>query len=227
MTKTKIQKVFASLALAWIVLANIWAPSSVFATQIGTGTVVWSWAFDSSIDWDDNFPWFATGSVSGIKIKARVLPTLNMAISVAEIDLGVLVPWVASTGSLNLEVWTNAKSGVSITARSTWGWLVNTASWAIVINSDGTDGVTGESYTYASTPNGTDDSPSAWFVATWLVVAADVDDNTTEHVIYTTNKSEATNLVDDVEFVVSATAVINTPAWEYEDTVTFTVVGNF
>ena len=60
-----------------------------------------------------------------------------------------------------------------------------------------------------------------------IAVAAEVNNNTDEHIVYTTNKGEATNLVDDVEFIVSATIVAETAAWDYEDNVTFTVVGNF
>lgn len=226
MTKTKIQKVLAFIAIAWMAFANVWTPGSVFAiSQIGTGSVSWTWAFDSAINWDDSFPWSASGSVSNIKIKARVLPTLNMAVSLSEIDLGTLVAWTASTGSLFLEVWTNAKAWVSITARSSSGWLTNTEDSAIVINTGSLDGISWEHFTYTAIKNATDDSASAAFSASWIAETEVYD--TTEHTIYTTNKWESTTAVDDVEFIVSATAVTETPAWDYEDTVTFTVTGNF
>ena len=223
MTKTKIQKVLAVVALGAISTLNFSAVSA--AVQIGTGAITGSGASASAIIWDENFPGFATGSVSDIKVKARVNPTLNMSISDEEIVLGILAAGVTSTGSLFLEVGTNAKSGVSITARSQSGGLTNTADSGLQINDLTTDGLA-ESYTFASTPNAVDDSSSPAFVATGLT-EVEVNDNATENVIYTTNKGEATNLEDDVEFVVSATAGEETPAGDYEDNVTFTVVGNF
>lgn len=200
--------------------------SGAAATQIGTGSVVGAPAFDAIIDWNDTFTaGSATGAVTDILIKARVLPSLNMAISNEEIDLGDLAPGVASSGSLFLEIGTNAKDGVSITARSQSAGLTNTADATVQINDLTTDGVA-ESYTWASTPAATDDASSPAFAATGLT-GLEVNDDTTEHVVYSTNKAEATNLVDDVEFTVSATTNAETPAGEYEDFVTFTVTGNF
>ena len=221
MIKTKIKK-----AMALVALFALASTSGAAATQIGTGSVVGAPAFDAIIDWNDTFTaGSASGQVSNIKIKARVLPSLNMAISAEEIDLGDLSAGVASAGSLFLEIGTNAKSGVSITARSQSGGLTNTTDAAVQINDLTTDGVA-ESYTWASTPAAADDASSPAFAASGLT-ALEVNDDTTEHVVYTTNKAEATNLVDDVEFTVSATTTAETPAGEYEDFVTFTVTGNF
>jgi hypothetical protein len=222
MMQTKTQKVVAALTLGVLAIANFSAVSA--ATQIGTGSVTGSGAFDTAIMWNDSFPGTASGSVANVKIKARVLPALNMEISAEEIDLGTLTPGVAGAGSLFIEVGTNAKSGVSITARSQNGGLNNTADAATQINDLTADGIA-ESYTWASTP-GTSDSSSAAFAATGLT-ALEVNDNTTEHAVYTTNKGEATNAVDDVEFAVTATSTAETPAGDYEDFVTFTVTGNF
>ncbi|MDP3381289.1 MAG: hypothetical protein Q8S84_07485 [bacterium] len=61
--------------------------------------------------WDETYTaGAASGSVSDIRVLARVLPTLSMEISTGTIDLGTLVANVASTGSLFIEVGTNAKS---------------------------------------------------------------------------------------------------------------------
>ena len=223
MTKTQIQKVFAAIALGAFSVANFSAVSA--ATQIGTGSVTGSGAFDTAIMWDDTFPGTASGSVTDILIKARVNPSLNMEISAEEIDLGVLAPGVASTGSLDIEIGTNAVSGVSITARSGSGGLTNLTDNAIQINDLASDGVA-ESYTWVSTPNGTHDSSTAAFTATGLT-ELEINDDTTEHSVYSSNAPEATNLVDDLEFVVSAMAEAETPAGDYEDSVTFTVTGNF
>jgi len=217
--KTKIQKAFAIIALACVALTN------VHATQIGTGSVTGSGAFDTAINWDDAFPGTASGSVSNIKIKARVNPVLNMAISLEEIDLGVLAAGVASAGSLDLEIGTNAVSGVTITARSQSGGLTNVSDNSVQINNLTADEIA-ESYTWASTANATDDSSYASFAATGLA-ALEVNDDSTEHTVYSTNKPESTTGVDDVTFTVSATAEVETPAGDYEDYVTFTVTGNF
>lgn len=222
MTKTQIQKVFAVLALGAISAANL---GTVGATQIGTGSVVGTGAFDTAITWDNNFPGSASGSVQNILIKARVLPSLNMQISTEEIDLGTLLPGVAGTGSLDIEIGTNAVNGVTITARSQSGGLTNVADTAIQINDLTTDGVA-ESYTWASSINATDDSSYTAFTASGLT-ELEVNNTTTEHVVYDTNRPEATDGVNDVVFAVTATAQAETPAGDYEDRVTFTVTGSF
>lgn len=226
MIKTKIKKAIALsgiVAISATSLATSGLGTTFAATQIGTGSVTGTGLYDSAITWDDLFPGTASGSVSGIVVKAKVLPTLNMQISTGTIDLGNLSAGTASTGSLYLEIGTNAKSGVSITARSGSGWLTNTSTGTVQINDLDADG---ESYTFSSTPNVTDDSSSPAFTASGMTVA-EVNDNVTEHTVYTTNKPEASNLVDDVQFFVAATSTAETPAWDYEDNITFTVTGNF
>lgn len=229
MTKTQTQKIVAVAALFALGVTNF---GVVSATQIGTGSVVGSGAFDTAINWDNNFPGTASGSVEDILIKARVLPSLNMAISNAEIDLGDLVAGVTASGGLFLEIGTNAKSGVSITARSQSGGLSHTSEAGVQINSLATDGLA-ESYTWTSVINGTDDSSSPTFAAentsgaNPLSAVPEVTSNAVEYNVYTTNKGEATNLVDDVEFRVAALTSAETPAGNYEDRVTFTVTGNF
>ena len=222
MRNTKIQKVLALGALTGLVIMNT---SSVFAVQIGTGSVVGNSSFDAVVNWDGNFPGTASGQVQNVLIKAKVQPSLNMSISTGTIDLGTLTAGNAASGSLFLEIGTNAKSGVSITARSQSGGLTNTADNAIQINNLTTDGVA-ETYTWASTANGTDDSSYTAFSASGLG-STEINSNVTEHTVYTSNKPQAANLVDDVEFSVSATAAAETAAGDYEDRVTFTVTGNF
>lgn len=222
MMKTKIKRALALITLVGV----LGITSNVGAVQIGTGSVVGTGAYDSSINWDGTFTaWSASGSVSNILVKAKVDATLNMSISTGTIDLGTLLASITSTGGLDLEIGTNAKSGVSITARSGSGGLTNTSSGAIQINDLTADGLA-ESYTFVSTPNGTDDSSNGAFSASGLS-STEVNDNSTEHTVYTTNKPEATNLVDDVAFEVGATIGEETPAGDYEDRITFTVTGNF
>lgn len=220
MIKTKIKK-----ALALVALFALASTNGAAATQIGTGSVVGDASFDAVIDWNDTYTAAsASGQVTDIIIKARVLPALNMSISTGMIDLGDLSAGVASAGSLFIEIGTNAKDGVSITARSQSGGLTHTSDATKQINDLTADGVA-ESYTWESTP-GADDSSDAAFAASGLT-SLEINDDTTEHSVYSTNKPEATNLVDDVEFTVTATSTAETPAGEYEDRVTFTVTGNF
>jgi len=116
MLKTKIKKAIAIASIAAMTATTL--GTTFAASNIGTGTVSGSGAFDSAIVWDDAFPGFATGSVSGIKVKAKVLPSLNMTISATQIDLGTLIAGNTASGTIDIEVGTNAKDGVNITARS-------------------------------------------------------------------------------------------------------------
>lgn len=201
-------------------LINVYA-----ITRIGTGSVNWTGSYDSPINWDDNFPGSATWTVSWIHINAHVEPSLNMEISNWLINLGELIPWIESTWSLDIEVWTNAINWLSITARSWSGWLTNTSNNSIQINNLSMDGVV-ESYKFQSSINAPEDSWVSWFVQT-ANLDTEVNDNTTEHNIYTSNKKQSSNWLNDLKFTVSATTNAQTYAWKYQDTVTFTVTGNF
>lgn len=218
MTKTKIKKVIAIASIAALSLTTM---GSTFAANIGTASI--SGGATSNVVWDDSFPGTATGTVSDVVITAKVLPTLNMVISTGSIDLGTLLSGVESTGGLDIEVGTNAANGVTITARSGSGGLTNTTDGTTKIISTNA----GESYTYASTAQAHDSSVTG-FVQSSNYSAVEVVNNTTEHTIYSTNKPEkddATN--SDVTFTVAATTTAETAAGDYQDTVTFTVTGNF
>jgi len=228
MIKTKIKKAIALAGIATIAAASSLggALDNAFAANIGTGSVTGQPAFDSAVVWDDLFPGTATGTVSNIVVTAQVLPTLNMVLSTGAIDLGTLTAGVAATGTLDIEIGTNAAAGVSITARSGSGGLTNTTDNALQINSLVTDG-TAESFTYGSTA-GVIDSTVTGFATTGNLTTTEVNDNTTEHTIYTTNKPEQDNATDvDVVFSVATTSNAQTAAGNYEDTITFTVTGNF
>lgn len=223
MIKTKIKKVLAATAIAALAttqFANVFA-----ASNIGTGTVTGNATFDTNVVWDDNFPGSATGTVSGITVKAQVLPTLNMVISADEIDLGTLTAGVAASGSLDIEVGTNAANGVTIRVKSASGGLTNTSDNALQINNLTADG-SAESYTFESTGN-TIDSTITGFANTGDLASTEVN-STSELVIYDTNKPEISDNTDaDVTFKVTATSNAQTAAGNYEDYLDFTVVGNF
>lgn len=94
--------------------------STFAATTIGSGSVVGSGALTSNVVWNDTLPGTATGTINGIVIKARVLPVLNMVVTGSGvIDLGNLTSTATSSGSVNIELGTNAVNGASVTARST------------------------------------------------------------------------------------------------------------
>jgi len=222
MIKTKIKKVAAIAAIAALSATTL--GGAYAATTIGQGTVTGNAGLNQNIVWDDNFPGTATWVVSGIIVTANIAPTLNMVISDDEIALGLLTPWVEASGTVNLEVGTNAVSGVQITARSGSGWLTNTVDNSIQLNNLSTDGNI-ESYKFASTH--TVDSTVTGFTSTGDLTVLEVNDNTTEHQIYLTNKPEITSGTDDVTFTVATTANAQSTAGDYQDEITFTVVGNF
>jgi len=222
MINTKIKKAAAIAAITALTMTSAYA-----ATQIGTGSVTGDSSFDSPINWDETYGWTAnaSGSVSNILVKATVEPSLNMEISTWTIDLGLLAAGVESSWSLDLEIGTNAANGASITARSQSGGLTNTSDNNIQINDLTADGVA-ESYKFASAIDAAADSTVSGFTQT-ANLDTEVDDNTTEHVVYDSNKPQATDGVNDVKFTVKATTDAQTPAWNYEDHITFTVTGNF
>ena len=223
MLKTKIKKAIAIASLAGIAATNL---SSVYATNIGTATVTGAPGLTQNIVWDNNFPGTASGSVTGVTVTAQVLPTLNMTLSTSTINLGTLVAGNPASGNVNIEVGTNAADGVTITARSGSGWLTNVDDNSIQINNLSADGIV-ESYTFASTANAIDSTVSG-FTTTGDLTATQVNNNVTEHVIYTTNKPERfDNANADVTFTVSATSDAQTQAGTYQDVITFTVTGNF
>ena len=226
-TKTKIQStLWVKKAAAIVAVAALSATTlgGAYAATIGQGTVTGNAGLTQNIVWNDTFPGTATGTVSGIIVTANIAPTLNMSISADTIALGLLTPGVESTGTVNLEVGTNAISGVQITARSGSGGLTNTSNSAVQINSLATDG-NAESYKFSSTH--TVDSTVTGFVSNGDLSATEVNDNTTEYQIYLTNKPEITSGTDDITFTVGATANAQSMAGDYQDNITFTVVGNF
>ena len=221
MKKTKIQKAIAIASIAAIAATTL---ATTFASNIGTANV--SGQAGTSIIWDNSFPGTATGTVSGVIVTAQVLPVLNMVISTGAINLGTLTAWVESSGSLWIEIGTNAANGITITARSGSGGLTNTSNNSLQMNNLTTDGIA-ESYTFASTA-WANDSTISGFASTGDLTATEVNNNTTENIIYSTNKPEQYNNTNsDVAFTVATTSNAQTAAGNYEDNITFTVTGNF
>lgn len=223
--------VIAISAMSIIALLINWVNVNA-AIQVGTGSVVWTWAFDTSIMWDETYSWSwsASGSINWIVVKAKIEPQIDMSISAHEINLGVLTSATASTGALDLEVWTNAVNWLLVTVRSNSGWLQNTSSWAIKLNNVPANPYQ-SNYNFKSTNQNSwwaVDSTISGFAVSTTLTTTEVLDNTTEHVLYQTNKPEDfDNATKDFVFEVSATPNSMAPAWNYEDILTFTITGNF
>ncbi len=220
MTKTNTKKILAILTAAILTINSTYA-----ATQIGTWSVSGTSSFDSAVMWNDLIPGTATGTVTWIVVTANVLPTLNMVISTGTINLGTLSASAYSTGSLSIEVGTNASQWVNVTAKSGTGWL-RSASANSIINDTLSDGLA-ESYRFSSALQAAADSSVAWYAQT-ANLSTEVNDSTTSHTIYSTNKPESSSGVNDLTFYVSAKIDEQTPAAnDYQDTITITVVWNF
>ncbi|GAB0174777.1 MAG: hypothetical protein HHAS10_06560 [Candidatus Altimarinota bacterium] len=201
---------------------------SVGAAQVGTGTVAGSGGLTTAVDWNGTFTNnAASGSINGLYVKARVKPVLNMVVSGSGIiDLGDLVDSDYSTGTVNVEIGTNAVNGASATARSTNGGLQNTSSPTTYINDLTTDEVA-DSYKFSSAIVAADDSSYAAFAQS-ATLNTEVDNNTTSHTLYTSSKPQVLSVgTDDFSFSVSAKPSIETPAGDYTDIVVLTVTGNF
>ena len=202
--------------------------ASSFATNIGTGSVVGSGALTAPVVWNDTFTTAsATGVVNGLSIHARVLPVLNMVIAGSGvIDLGDLASTAYSSGTVNIEVGTNAVNGTSVTARSTNGGLQNTTSATTYINDLTADEVA-DSYKFSSAIVAVKDSSYSAFTQS-ATLNTEVDNNTTNHILYTSNKPQVLSVgTDDFSFTVAAKPSIETPAGNYRDLVVVTVTGNF
>lgn len=142
------------------------------------------------------------------------------------IDLGVLSDAVTSTGGVSVEIGTNAVNGASVTARSTEGGLKNASNATVFINSLTADEVA-DSYKFLSNINAADDSSYTSFTQT-ATLNTEVSDNTTNHILYSSNKPQVLSLTtDDFDFNVSALPSLETPAGDYSDVVVLTVTGNF
>lgn len=216
------------LALAGIASLTLSQGMVSAASTIGTGTVTGSPALTAPVTWDDAFPGTATGVITGITVTAKILPTLNMVVSTGGLDLGNLSSAAYSTGTLSIEIGTNAVNGASVSARSSSGGLQNLSSATTFINSLTTDGAA-DSYMFSSAIYAASDSTVTGFAQT-AALNVEANNTTTNHVLYTSNKPQGlstgvTN--DDFYFRVAAKPNAQTPAGNYKDIVVLTVTGNF
>jgi hypothetical protein len=220
-THMKSRVLLAGCALAAVVSSL----SSVNASFIGSGTVVSSGALTTNINWNDAFPGTASGTINGIVIRGRILPVLNMTISWSGVlDLGNLSSTVYTTGSVSIEIGTNAVNGASVTAASTNSGMTNVSSTGNVLNSLSVDGLA-DSYRFTSVLTGTGDSSAAGFAQSGAI--SQEINSSAAVTIYSSNKPQNLLNVDDLTFYVSTKPNVQTPAGDYRDVVTVTVTGNF
>ncbi len=200
---------------------------SSYAANIGTGSVVWSGALTSAVVWNDTFPGTATGTINGLLVRARINPILNMVVTGSGvIELGLLSDTAYSTGTVSVEIGTNAVNGASVTAKSTNGGLKNATNATVFINDLTADEVA-DSYKFSSAIVAVKDSSYTSFAQT-ASLSAQVNNTTTNHILYTSNKPQVLSpTTDDFSFSVSAKPSIETPAGDYSDIVVLTVTGNF
>jgi hypothetical protein len=232
MTQTKTKKAIAMAAVSALAVTSIagFSAMNVFADQqIGTGTIIGG--NSAAINWNETFTAAAaSGSVSSVTVKARILPTLNMEISAQEINLGDLVAGNTSTGSVDIEIGTNAAAGVTVTARSGSGGLTNTSDNTIKLNDDANaptaDGMA-DSYTFQATATDSDSTIGGFINNTANDLSAVEINSSSEHAVYTSNKPEVIDVTKDVRFEVAANPNAQSAAGDYEDNITFTVTGNF
>jgi hypothetical protein len=219
-------QLFLRLLALIALLSLIFEAPIITASQIGTGTVVSSGGLSSPINWNDTFIGSsASGTINGVIVTGRILPTLNMTISGSGVlSLGNLSSSSSATGTVSIEIGTNALNGASVTARSTNAGMTNSSSGAIVINSLVADGAA-DSYKFLSVANVTD-STAPGFAHT-ANLNTEVNSSVTNHTIYTSNRPQPLTGVNDFDFSVVALPNAQTPAGDYSDKVVITVTGNF
>lgn len=140
------------------------------------------------------------------------------------VSLGNLSSAAVSTGSISIEIGTNALNGASVTARSTNAGLTNINSGTLVINSLVADGFA-DSYKFVSVANVTDSTAPGFTQTAGLNV--EVTNSVTNHTVYTCTHAQPLTAVDDITFSITAQPNGQTPAGDYRDIVVITVSGNF
>ena len=194
------------------------------ATQIGTGSVQGSGALNTNIMWDDAIPGTASGTINGIAIKAKIQPTLNMIISGSgEIDLGTLTSAGYGSGTVSIEIGTNAANGAAVTAKSTNGGLKSGTDY---INNLTTDGLA-DNYQFSSALGAATDSSFSGTINQVFYATTEINSTSTTYPVYSSAKPQATTGVNDILFTVAAKPNAQTPAGIYTDVVILTVTGTF
>lgn len=201
------KKVVAIIALTTLVLVNS-ASADLTLTQ--------SWATNLTLTWsaDISGGLSVNGSLN-VWVTAKVLPLLTMDLSKSTLDFGDLVVGTPNVQSLDVTTATNAKNWVVVTVWSTWlatGW--DTTDKYIGALSRGT----------ATATTGTDSYSISSSTTTGWDVLTESNVNSTQTILTANNVAKA-NAVTTVNLKTVIDA--QTEAWNYADTLTFTVTWNF
>lgn len=204
----KIHKIIAWTAAFSLVAMNLAFAATTFTNSVTWGTgnvdVVWDGTYNSGTIVN------ATGSTN-VVITANVAPTLTMTSSTGSIDFGTLALG-SNTGSMTLTTATNAEGWINISMASNWLESSSRYIWSYTAN--GRAATTWAfSYQVVSVSNqvGAIDKP--------LSPITNVQDILTTSNVADSNQTLSINLV--------ATINAQTEAWNYGDTLTYTVTGNF
>lgn len=160
-----------------------------------------------------------------LTVTAAVNPILVFAMESNSESFWVLsttATWVTTW----IEVWTNAVSGITVTAETVNGWLSSATTWH-TINALWNDALyDAEEYEFSTTlwASDADSTATIWWAATTSMNTANQSLE-----IYSSDKPQNFNLSDyDVDFSVSAAAAESTPAAsDYTDVIIFTATANF
>jgi hypothetical protein len=157
--------------------------------------------------------WNTTNAVS---VTAHVLPILSMNLDTPSITFGELIPGTANTKSVVVTTTSNAKNWIT----------VNTSSTGLATWTTSTDKYIGALVRGASLPTTWTDSYQIASTSAWSGTVITTTDilSSTHNVLSTTNVTDS-NTVTTVDF--TATVDTFTEAGSYNDTLVFTVTGNY
>lgn len=171
-------------------------------------------AFDGTVS--------ASGS-TGVTVSATVAPILTFDVSTVALNLGALTSAGYSTGTLNIEVATNANGGATVTAASTNGGLKGNVTGHYINTNDAT--LAGQSYQIGSVA--TANTADLRTGSTRSDLALEEITNTTAKQIYDVTGPERADGTADAVVTVLAKSDDATPADAYEDVITLTVTSPF
>ncbi len=184
-----------------------------------------------TVNWDLWSAVLVNGTDNRITVSAKVDPVLKFGIETSSLTFAnPLSTTISSSPATGLELGTNAINGVTVVATSTNWSLLDSVSWH-KINGSANDALySAEDYQFESTVSLSPDS-TAWATITWLA-ATTVDDatmgTTNVKTVYSANAPQNYSTASyDTSFKLNSKIAESTPAWNYGDTITFTITGNF
>ena len=199
-------------AVALVSLAAIVCVNSAFADLTLSPTSATGLALSGT---GDVSGWLSVSGSLSVWVSASVLPLLTMELSKSTLDFGNLTPWADNVQSLDVTTATNAKDWVVVSVDSIWLATWNSSTdkfiWNLARGSASATTWT-DTYTISST--------------TWNGGTALIESNVAStQTVLTTNNVAKSNTTTNVNL--KAVIDAQTEAWNYNDTLTFTVTWNF